>query len=172
MTGNSLEYRRSRIIWSSTCVGAGEQPPLFRFVHVRSRSKARWMGSQKSSSDARASADRDESATDGIPNGDPRPDATWLASISRRIACGANVGDAAASAGEAATPASAETKWRRSMRGTCVPEAWRARVSGHNVRQGSTACAASKPRHPTPDVDVRSHATSACLAPFPEHQHR
>ena len=35
-TGISLEKRRSRIIASSTCVGAGLQPPLFRLTSVRS----------------------------------------------------------------------------------------------------------------------------------------
>jgi hypothetical protein len=43
MTGMPLEKRRSRIIASRTCVGAGETPPLLRFTRARSTSKADWM---------------------------------------------------------------------------------------------------------------------------------
>ncbi len=45
-TGSSFEKRRSRIICSSTCVGAGLTPPLFRLISVRSRSNARWISVQ------------------------------------------------------------------------------------------------------------------------------
>jgi hypothetical protein len=44
--GSSFENRRSRIICSSTWVGAGLHPPLFRLTIVRSRSKARWISRQ------------------------------------------------------------------------------------------------------------------------------
>src|SRR5690349_16924844 len=49
-TGSSFENRRSRIICSSTWLGAGLQPPLFRFTIVRSRSNARWISAQYASS--------------------------------------------------------------------------------------------------------------------------
>ncbi len=45
-TGSSLEKRKSRIIWSSTTVGEGLTPPLFRLIMVRSQSNARWMTDQ------------------------------------------------------------------------------------------------------------------------------
>ncbi len=46
MTGSSFEKRRSRIICSSTWVGVGLQPPLFRFTMERSQSNARWISPQ------------------------------------------------------------------------------------------------------------------------------
>ena len=57
-TGSSFENRRSRIIASSTWLGVGLQPPLFRLIIVRSESNARWISAQYDSSSAIAEGGR------------------------------------------------------------------------------------------------------------------
>jgi hypothetical protein len=56
--GSSLLKRRSRIIASSTWLGVGLTPPLFRFIMVRSASNARWISAQYDSSLATSDATR------------------------------------------------------------------------------------------------------------------
>ena len=62
-TGSEFVNCTSRISSSSTCVGAGEMPPLFRLIIVRSTSNAAWIMLQYVSSSATASGGRSPAMT-------------------------------------------------------------------------------------------------------------
>ena len=78
-TGSSFENRRSRIIASSTWLGVGLQPPLFRLIIVRSESNARWISAQYDSSSAMAEGGRSPAMTLARKSD--------LIALSRKIGC-------------------------------------------------------------------------------------